>query len=248
MPVSAMTAAAKRVLSAWRNPLVPPPTLEHLGAIRSHEIETVVALIGCGEGRLLEIGAGAGWQSRALSEHGFQVDAIDLASSHYAQHRVWPVIEYDGTSIPFPAATFDVVFSSSTLEHIPHLRDFQQEIRRVLKANGIAVHVVPSAAWRFWTSLTHPIRYLTPPIVHGEHAPNVFAEMLGFRRSAWTRLFTETGWRVLRYRRGGLFYTGCCIADHRLSMHWREQLSGWLGSSVHVFALGTEQDSNERRD
>jgi 2-polyprenyl-3-methyl-5-hydroxy-6-metoxy-1,4-benzoquinol methylase len=150
---------------------------------------------------------------------------------------VWPVQDYDGVSIPFPAESFDVVFSSSTLEHISHLRAFQSEMRRALKPGGMAIHIVPSAAWRFWTSLTHPIRYLTLPIVHGEHSANVVSEMLAFRRRSWANLFAETGWVVQDIRPGGLFYTGCCIADRRLPPARREQLSRWLGSSVNIFVL-----------
>jgi 2-polyprenyl-3-methyl-5-hydroxy-6-metoxy-1,4-benzoquinol methylase len=224
------------VLSNWRNPLLPPPTPGHLEAIRMHEIGSVISLMPS-HGRVLEIGAGTGWQARALAQHGFEVEAIDLPASLYAESRVWPVQDYDGVSIPFPSHVFDVVFSSSTLEHIPHLRTLLGEMRRVLKEGGIAVHIVPSASWRFWTSLTHLLRYLTLPIVHGEHALNAASEMLAFRRKTWSELFSETGWVVQDYQSGGLFYTGCCIADHRLSTARREQLSRWLGSSVHIFVL-----------
>lgn len=232
----AIASAVRRVLSNWRNPLLPPPTPGHLEAIRLHEIASVIPLMPAGA-EILEIGAGTGWQARALAQHGFEVQAIDLPTSQYAECRVWPVRDYDGISIPFASSTFDVVLSSSTLEHIPHLRTFQSEMRRVLRPGGIAIHIVPSAAWRFWTSLTHPLRYMTVPIVHGEHASNAASEMLVFRRKSWATLFSETGWVVQGYQRGGLFYTGCSIADRRLSTTRREQLSRWLGSSVHIFVL-----------
>jgi hypothetical protein len=31
------------------------------------------------------------------------------------------------------------------------------ETRRVLKPEGLAIHIVPSRTWRLWTSLSHPI-------------------------------------------------------------------------------------------
>lgn len=232
----AIASAVRRVLSNWRNPLLPPPTPAHLEAIRMHEIGTVIPLMPS-HGRILEIGAGTGWQARALAQYGFQVEAIDLPTSQYAESRVWPVQEYDGASIPFPSGAFDVVFSSSTLEHIPHLHAFQSEMRRVLRPDGIALHIVPSAAWRFWTSLTHPLRYMSLPFVHGEHASNVATEMLAFRRKSWESLFSETGWVVQDCLHGGLFYTGCSIADRCLSTERREHLSRWLGSAVHIFVL-----------
>lgn len=104
---------------------------------------------------ILEIGGGAGWQAKKLSESGFTVVSLDLPQSLYSGVRVWPIIEYDGECIPFADNYFDIVFSSSALEHIPHLEEFQNEMKRVLKSDGYAVHVVPSGVWRFWTTVTH---------------------------------------------------------------------------------------------
>ena len=85
---------------------------------------------------------------------GFQVTAIDLPQSTYSEHRVYPVIDYDGCLLPCPDASLDVVFSSNVLEHVPDLAPLQREIKRVLKPGGYCVHILPTTAWRFWTSLT----------------------------------------------------------------------------------------------
>ena len=106
---------------------------------------------------VLEIGAGAGWQARTLAELGFAVQAIDVdvAGAGYKEIREWPVILYDGDRIPFSDRCFDIVFSSNVLEHIPQVDRFQAEIKRVLTPGGIAVHVVPTGSWRFWTNLAY---------------------------------------------------------------------------------------------
>lgn len=104
---------------------------------------------------IVEIGGGGGWQARMLADAGYAVRAFDLAGSEYASHRVFPIEDYDGHRIPAPDAAFDVVFSSNVLEHIPHLEAFQAELHRVLKPDGIAVHLLPTATWRLWTSLSH---------------------------------------------------------------------------------------------
>ncbi|QBQ53265.1 class I SAM-dependent methyltransferase [Nitrosococcus wardiae] len=128
----------------------------YLESIRSYELNLAMGYMPKGA-RILEIGAGAGWQAKMLAEHGYWVKAIDVQSSRYLPYTVFPVQFYDGYTIPFANDTFDIVFSSNVLEHIPHLVDFQDEIKRVLKPGGLAVHVIPTSTWRLWTSLTHYI-------------------------------------------------------------------------------------------
>lgn len=104
---------------------------------------------------IVEIGGGAGWQAKALEDAGFHVRSFDLPGSEFADQRAFPIEDYDGHRIPADDATFDIAFSSNVLEHIPHVEAFQQEIRRVLKPDGIVVHLVPSATWRIHTLLAH---------------------------------------------------------------------------------------------
>jgi SAM-dependent methyltransferase len=230
----------RRALKQWigqdGNPLLPVRSMRHLEAIRTFELDHVLNHLRAGR-EILEIGAGTGWQARRLSELGFKVHAIDVADSNYSAARVWPVDAYDGKLIPFPNASFDYVFSSNTLEHIPHVSEFQSEIHRVLRPQGRALHLVPSATWRVWTNLTNPLRYFSPPIRHGEHASNAFTEAFYFRRAWWARLFQVTGWTIEFAGGNGLFYTGCSVADARLSIHRRHALSAVFGSSCHVFVL-----------
>lgn len=127
--------------------------LTHRETIRLIELEQVVRYFPQGA-RVLEIGAGAGWQARELARRGFDVVAIDVPQSNYTKVRVHPVIDYDGENIPLPDGSVDVVFSSNVLEHVPHIERFQTEMQRVLRPEGIAVHVMPTTAWRFWTSVT----------------------------------------------------------------------------------------------
>jgi SAM-dependent methyltransferase len=103
---------------------------------------------------ILEIGAGRGQQALEISRLGFTLEAIDIPSSLYARNRVFPITDYDGRTIPFANNSFDVVFSSSVLEHVPDISRIHAEIRRVLKPGGRAVHVVPTHLWRIWTTLS----------------------------------------------------------------------------------------------
>jgi SAM-dependent methyltransferase len=103
--------------------------------------------------KLLEFGAGTGAQARMLQMRGFEVVAIDLPQSGYAESRVYPILEYDGRSIPITTGTIDVVFSSNVLEHVDNLPATFAEFHRVTRAGGYGVHVMPSVAWRIWTLL-----------------------------------------------------------------------------------------------
>jgi SAM-dependent methyltransferase len=125
---------------------------QYLDEIRRLELEIVVPLIPPGA-RILEVGGGTGRQALELSRRGFNVTAIDLASSDYATHRVFPIVDYDGTTIPLSDASVDVVFSSNVLEHVPDLECMYSEIRRVLGPDGKCIHVLPTHVWRFWTML-----------------------------------------------------------------------------------------------
>jgi SAM-dependent methyltransferase len=128
-------------------------TVDFLNEIRDVEVAKVASFLPPGA-RVLEVGAGTGKQAADLTARGFQVDAIEIAASNYAQDRLFPIVDYDGRHIPFPDATFDVVFSSNVLEHVPDLAQLHAEIRRVLKPGGTALHVLPTHAWRWWTMLS----------------------------------------------------------------------------------------------
>jgi SAM-dependent methyltransferase len=126
--------------------------LEKLNVIRDAEIARIETFLVDGA-RVLEIGAGTGRQANYLSGRGYEVDAIDVATSGYVQDRQFPVRDYDGRTIPFPDASFDVIFSSNVMEHVRDLPEMNREIARVLRPGGYAVHVMPTHVWQFWTLL-----------------------------------------------------------------------------------------------
>ncbi|MES1207578.1 MAG: class I SAM-dependent methyltransferase [Pseudomonadota bacterium] len=123
-----------------------------LRQVRAVEIELIVAHLPAGA-RVLEIGAGTGQQAIALRERGFEVEAIEVPDSNYSEHQLFPITPYDGRNIPFPDASFDVVFSSNVLEHVRDLGALESEIKRVMRPDAICVHVMPTHAWRFWHTL-----------------------------------------------------------------------------------------------
>jgi SAM-dependent methyltransferase len=124
-----------------------------LNFLRQVEMEQVLPFLPAGA-RILEFGSGTGKQARLLADHGFDVVAVDLASSNYASDRIFPVQDYDGHHIPIEDKSVDVIFSSNVLEHVENLEEIFGEFRRILKPEGFALHVLPTTAWRFWSFAT----------------------------------------------------------------------------------------------
>jgi SAM-dependent methyltransferase len=129
-------------------------TLDFLETIRLAEltqIDGILANIIPAGAKILEIGAGTGWQARELAARGFDVTAIDIPTSNHGKARIWPIVDFDGRFIPFHDRSFDIVYSSNVLEHVEDFETLNKEIARVLRSDGTAIHYVPTSAWRAWS-------------------------------------------------------------------------------------------------
>ena len=163
-----------------------------LRALREAELSLVKPYFPPGL-RVLEIGGGSGFQADILASWGCDVASIDLpeVAATAKEHQVQ---SYDGKHIPFADHTFDVVFSSNVLEHVPHLTVILNEIARVTKVDGMVVHILPSSAWRFWTIVTH-YAHLTKRVVG-----LIFRRDEKSARSCSQASSANRGWRVLLRR------------------------------------------------
>jgi SAM-dependent methyltransferase len=244
-------------------------SLEFLDQLRRSEIEVISGRFPK-EGRILEIGAGTGSQAAQIRKLGFEIEAIELADSNYRADRVFPITDYDGRYIPFPDASFDVVFSSNVLEHVRDLDALNAEIKRVLKPGGYCVHVLPTPAWRIWTTLSAiPNGFLRAAAVrpklskpaswitmlrhlgsfagqhrHGERG-NLLTEVYYFRPTWWRNHFRANGFAVRKDEPIELFYTGHMVAGPALSMEKRQKLAKYLGAACHIYELVPSRGENE---
>jgi SAM-dependent methyltransferase len=130
-----------------------------MSAIRLAELEAIRPY--CSPGlKVLELGGGRGVQARAIASWGCDIQSIDIRGRGLREGLVFPVVDYDGVHIPFPDNSFDIVFSSNVLEHVTNLPDLLADVRRVLRPSGVGIHVMPTPAWRLWTSVAHYVSML----------------------------------------------------------------------------------------
>ena len=134
--------------------VAPTAPLTQLERLRRAELELVLPWFHPRQ-RVLDLGAGSGYQASLLAAYGCDVIALDIPGRPQDESPNYPVEEYDGRAIPLPDSSVDIVFSSHVLEHVDPLPPLLAETRRVMRRDALAVHVLPSSTWRIWTSLAH---------------------------------------------------------------------------------------------
>lgn len=109
----------------------------------------------CAEGLVrgkvvLDIASGSGYGSQLLAKTAKKVYGVDVDADaiEYAKQQ-FPAknLEYkvgDGESIPLDDNSVDVVITFETIEHIKDYRKFIDEMKRVLKPDGIAIVSTPN--------------------------------------------------------------------------------------------------------
>jgi len=122
--------------------------------IRRFEVERVRAFFEPAIS-VLEIGGADGCQASVIASWGCSIRSLDIAERPEYEKTYYRVETYNGSHIPFPAAHFDILFSSNVLEHVRDIPSMLEEIHRVLKNDGVCIQILPSPAWRFWTMVTH---------------------------------------------------------------------------------------------
>lgn len=99
---------------------------------------------------VLDAACGVGYGTQLLAKSASSVtgvdyseDAIAYAKEHYSSKNVSFDVS-DATKMPYKDASFDVVISFETIEHIHNPTAFVKEVRRVLKPGGVFVVSTPN--------------------------------------------------------------------------------------------------------
>lgn len=102
--------------------------------LERQRIDDLMRVLPKGRASILEIGARDGHITRLLSERFSQVTALDLTRPTFDIPHVTNIAG-DATNLPFENASFDCVFCTEVLEHIPDVGKACSEIARVAKAD-----------------------------------------------------------------------------------------------------------------
>jgi SAM-dependent methyltransferase len=147
-----------------------------------------------GEGKILDVGCGAGGNLKSLQEQGWQAFGIEISAVAAAHAR--DLLQADihtGTleSAPFTPKSFDLVLMSHSLEHLPSPADALRRVHSLLKDDGLLVVSVPnvnSLEYKLFGRWWFP---LDPPR-HFYH----------FDKRSLSGIIAQAGFRLYRVRTG----------------------------------------------
>jgi SAM-dependent methyltransferase len=101
--------------------------------------------------RVLDFGCGAGEMMALLARLGYDTYGCDVVvrKSVAGNDRIREIVKQP-YRIPYPHDFFDVVTSTSVLEHARNPDEYMPEICRVLKPGGHAMHILPGKWYLPW--------------------------------------------------------------------------------------------------
>ena len=184
--------------------------------VRNREAEMVFSLFKNNKFSLaLELGAGNGEQSIIISKFCKKLICTELNEESHSSlgksilDRNLDNVEYkicDAQDLSlFSDNTFDMIYSSNLLEHVLDINKCLKECKRVLKNNGVMLHIMPSRCWKIFYSGINILKKKSPRI-HGVSKSNM-SELIDFGTSKWADKFESLNLNVNKII-GLPFYVG----------------------------------------
>lgn len=153
---------------------------------------------------ILEVACGRGGFVRELTRAGAHVTGCDFSRvalrvgkaklQPLAGNRGAPVfVQGDAQNLPFAEASFDVVVSCETIEHVPDSGAVLREIHRVTRPGGRLFLTTPNyfnfmGLYDLYARFRHPGRKDDQPFDRHQWFPQIRRDV---RRAGWTILHTD---------------------------------------------------------
>lgn len=96
--------------------------------------------------RALDIGTGSGYIANELSRNGLSVNSVDIQDDRIIKTG-YKFKKVENEALPFKDHSFDVVITNQVLEHVLDQRKHLEEIKRVLKTEGVVYLATPNKWW-----------------------------------------------------------------------------------------------------
>ena len=125
-----------------------PETLREDEFAEGRRQRTALALAAKSSGTALDFGCSWGFAAGLLGEAGLAVTGFEVSRprAEFARHKYGLDVLTDLADLrALPDKSFDLIFSSHVLEHLPDIGGTLRTLRRLVKDDGIAVFFVPNA-------------------------------------------------------------------------------------------------------
>lgn len=149
--------------------------------------------------KILDVGCGLGNYTALFAQNGNKVTGLDIQDNRVKTYTPFYKFDlYKGKNFPYKDNTFDYVINFDVIEHIPHDREFVQEMKRVLKKGGQVIVATPNK--------NRVASILLKLIGKGDVFPKVMQEKgIGgksihereYTKSELTRLFAKAGFKKI---------------------------------------------------
>lgn len=168
--------------------------------VRSFTLKKKLALVNrlSAKGNLLDVGCGTGYFLATCKNDGWKTTGIEpSAQARKVAHDQHGLDVFDEPQLnQLPEHSFDVISLWHVLEHVPHLQQRVEELRRLLKPGGVLIIAVPNRTsydaefygrnWAAWDVPRHLWHFSPDDIkrLFGQHEMDV-KEILPMRFDAY---------------------------------------------------------------
>lgn len=187
---------------------------------------------------MLDIGCSAGYVLAAAKSLGLEEMGLDYSEFTVQLCREKGLRAQYGTmlELPFADASFDLVTIKHALEHVTEPLKALAEIHRVLRPGGVALVVVPDAAYWKISVIPRHGRSFRPEERGWQHHVYFFAENLVEACSRAGLVTLQRGKAIYRHRKAGGLRTPFEAARFGLLSAWvgLAKASRWRKELYHV--------------